>query len=295
MIKTFRLINIFKNFLIFLPLIFSNREIFFSDLTKLIISFFIFTVLTSICYATNDYTDRFKDNVNKLKSKKKILSKKILILLNIFLIILLFTIYKLNFFFNIHLVFYIVSFYLYNFICKNIFLLDILFLVSFYYLRIFYGAEVIDLAISYWFLSFFGSLFIILSIFKRMIQISVNNIKSNKKKIIVYSYKNYPFFKKIIFSFYLINIFIFIFYLYEIILPNTFGEFSSSETFYNQNIVILCLIFVFYLFWLTRLIKLVFKKKVKNDIYLFILKDKISYLYFAIPIMSYLFYKILYN
>ena len=84
-ISTFRMVNIFKNLLIFLPLIFSNREILFSDLSKLVFSFIIFTIITSICYATNDYTDRFRDRINKLKSSKKILKKKSVIFLNIFL------------------------------------------------------------------------------------------------------------------------------------------------------------------------------------------------------------------
>ena len=283
-ISNFRLVNVFKNFLIFLPLIFfnifSNREIFFNDLSKLIFGFIIFTIMTSICYATNEYTDRFRDRNNKLKKAKKNLNKQTVIFLNILLLLFIVFIYKFTIFFNFYLISYLFFFYLYNFFFKNLFLLDIILLVSFYNLRIFYGAEILNIPITYGFLLFFISIFIILSIFKRMIQISANNIKSNKKNIIIYSYKNYPFFKKIIFFSSLLNIFIFVFYLYEIISQNTSGAFSSTGTIYNPNIIILLLAFILYIFWLIRLIKLVFNEKINKDIYLFILKDKISQYFF---------------
>ena len=291
LISTFRLENSLKNILIFFPLVFSNREFLLNDILKLTFGVLIFTIMTSICYVTNDYTDRFKDKINKLKSLKKILNKKSVIFLNIFLFFFIAYLYKFTDLFNFYLILYLLFFYLYNFICKKIFLLDILFLISFYIIRIFYGAEMLQIVISYWFLIFFTTIFIILSTFKRMIQISVNNLTTEKNNIINYSYKDYTLFKNIIIISSIINFLIFAFYLYEIISPNTFNIFYSPETLYQQNIFVLVLVFLLYFFWLIRLIKLVLNEKIKKDIYIFILKDKISYFSFVFPALLYIFIK----
>ncbi len=74
--KIFRVENIFKNILIFFPLLISNRTPNTSDILMLIYGFLIFTFVTSICYATNDFTDLKKDLLNKLKTKKTTLKKK---------------------------------------------------------------------------------------------------------------------------------------------------------------------------------------------------------------------------
>ncbi len=292
LISIFRFENSLKNILIFFPLILSNKELLSNDILKLTFGFLIFVIMTSICYATNDYTDRFKDKINKLKSLKKVLNKKSVIFLNFFLLFFIICLYKFSDLFNFYLILYLLFFYLYNFFFKKIFLLDILFLISFYIIRIFYGAEMLQIEISYWFLIFFVTIFIILSVFKRMIQISANNLIKEKNNIINYSYKNYSLFKKIIIISSIINFLTFAFYLYEVISPNTFYILNSPETFYEQNIFVLVLTFLFYLFWLIRLIKLTFSEKLDEDIYIFILKDKISYFSFLFPGVIYIFYKI---
>ena len=165
-----RLENSFKNLLIFFPLFFSRREIVLNDVISLFIGFVIFTVMVSICYVTNDYTDRKKDKKNKLKSENIVLRRETIIVLNLLLIFKLIIIFQLTNFGNFYLIGYLITFYLYNFFLKNFFLLDVILLVSFYILRLFYGAELLDITISYWFLIFFSTLFLNLALFKRMIQ-----------------------------------------------------------------------------------------------------------------------------
>ena len=155
LISTFRLENSLKNILIFFPLIFSNRELLLNDILKLTLGVLIFTIITSICYVTNDYTDRFKDKINKLKFLKKVLNKKSVIFLNFFLLFFIIYLYKFSDLFNFYLILYLLFFYLYNFICKKIFLLYILFLISFYIIRIFYGAEMLQIVISRIYLNHF--------------------------------------------------------------------------------------------------------------------------------------------
>jgi len=287
LIVTFRIENIFKNFLIFSPLLLSNRLVTSADFFILTYGIIIFTVMTSICYATNDFTDKKKDLINKLKSDKKTLKKNTIILLNFFLLLFLLSLYVFTSLFNFYLIIYLVTFNIYNFFAKKLFLVDIIFLTSFYIIRMFYGSELINLNISYWFLLFFISLFLIFSIFKRMIQISVNKLKDKNNKIINYSIKDYPLLKKIVFISIIVNFFTVFLYLYELSSPNTFTFLSAPETRYEQSIIFLSIFFLAYVTILVRLINLVFNQKIKQDIYIFVLKDKtnyvllISYLLFA--------------
>ena len=290
-ISIFRLENSFKNILIFFPFLISEKNFFSSSLIDLCFGFIIFTTLTSICYATNDYSDQKRDEINKLKNKKKILNKKIIIILNIILCASLFLLYLYSPLFNLYLVLYLILFYNYNFFLKNYFLLDIIILVLFYIIRIFYGSTVLEIEISYWFLIFFSSLFINLSIFKRMIQISVNALKE-KNLIINYSYKNFYLLKNIIFLSFLINILSFILYIYEIFNPGSFGIFSSTFTSYKYELVPLIIFFIIYFFWFLRLVYLVINEKVNEDIYIFLIKDKFSYIFVVIPFVIILLYNV---
>ncbi len=276
--KIFRIENIFKNTLIFFPLLLSDRSANTSDVIALIGGFLVFTSMTMVCYATNDFTDYKKDLLNKLKAKKKILEKNAITTLNFFLILFLLLCFYYTNLINIYLIFYLIFFYLYNFLTKNFFLIDIVFLTSFYILRLYYGSELIGINISYWFLFFFTTFFLIFSTFKRIIQISMNNLVS-KNKIIAYSQNHYSLLKKIVIISTIVNLFIFILYLYELTYPDTFASFSAPETRYEQNILTLYTIFFLYSFGLIRIIRLVFNKKIKQDIYLFALKDKLNYVF----------------
>ena len=60
---TFRLENSLKNILIFFPFLLSEKNFFSTTLIDLFLGFLVFTFVTSICYATNDYTDKKKDIV----------------------------------------------------------------------------------------------------------------------------------------------------------------------------------------------------------------------------------------
>ena len=182
-LSIFRLENSLKNILIFFPLLFSGRGFVLDEIIQLFFGFLIFTFITSICYVTNDYTDRKIDKKNKLKLKNIAVKKETVVLLNIILFIFILTLSQVTNFVNIYLLLYLLLFFLYNYFLKFVFLLDIICLVSFYIVRIFYGSLLVDMFLSYWFLMFFISIFIILAIFKRMIQITTNKLnKTNENK-----------------------------------------------------------------------------------------------------------------
>ena len=108
--KIFRVENIFKNILIFFPILLSDRVANSTDITMLVYGFLLFTFMTSICYATNDFTDYKKDLLNKLKTKKTILKIKNVIVLNFFLLLFLIILFNFTNLVNFYLILYLVFF-----------------------------------------------------------------------------------------------------------------------------------------------------------------------------------------
>ncbi len=262
-----------KNILIFIPLILNSDFFFTENFLKVLFSFLFFCILTNIIYLTNDYSDRDTDKENKLKINKNIISSKFIIILNllIFISIILFNDF---FFVNVWLIFYLVAFYAYNFFLKKIFFIDLIVLKLFFILRILYGAEIINLELSFIFILFFFFIFGIMAAMKRFVQINVNKLET-KNKIIAYDYSKLNFLKFIIYIYFLFStsiLFVFcnngIFFNYEII----------DNLFYldlKNHILISNLIFIIYLIIFFRLFYFVNTNKIKIDILDHVLKDYI--------------------
>ena len=185
---------------------------------------------------------------------------------------ILFLSVKLDLFSN-YLILYIFSFYIYTFKTKFIKFFDLIFLNSFYIFRLLYGCDLVDIEISYWFIIFFSTLFFILSIFKRIIQIKINNLKKTNK-IISYSHKDISFLKKLIFNLIFINSLTFLIYIFQ-------GEtvylqaLSSNSTYIDFDKTSYAIIFFIYLLNLIILTKKVFKENIKKDIFNFVINDKL--------------------
>ena len=277
-VSIFRLENSLKNVLIFFPLLFSKKVIIDSEIESLFFGFLFFIFMTSVCYVTNDYSDRFIDKINKLKkNKNNKITKEIVIVLNVVLgLTILILALKTNTI-NYYIPLYLSLFFSYNFFFKRIKFFDILFLVAFYVVRLFYGAEMSNVNISYWFIIFFISIFLILALFKRMLQIFNNQLK-NKNKIIQYSYKDIPILKKIIISAAVINSLTLLTFIAELSFPSTLSYLSSDVTRYSYNIYFLSVILIVYVYWLLRIINIVFKHTIKQDFYFFIIRDKTTYI-----------------
>ena len=260
----------FKNFLIFLPIIFSNQNINSSDLVSLFFGFIIFFIITNIIYIINDYTDKENDKDNKLKLKNNIgylISKQNFFFINFLLIIFLILLFKTNYF-NKYIFLYISNFYLYNFLLKKIKLLDLISLNIFYLARLGYGAELVGVELSLMFVTFFSTLFFILSIFKRIIQINVNNL-DYKNQIISYNHNDIYLLKILTFLLLALNI-LTIFFLFDP--PDIF---SSINTKFDYEIISLFPVIIFYSLNFLRLINFRFNNKIKVDIFQFVVQDKL--------------------
>ncbi len=260
-----------KNFLIFLPMIFSYN-ISYENFLNCLIGFIVFSIIVNVCYLTNNYVDQKIDKLNKLKKKNEQIPKKKLIFLNYLIIFFILTLYFFNFF-SWFLFLYLFLFYLYTFFLKKIFLIDILVLSIFYLIRIYYGSDIIDQNISIGFTIFFFSLFATLAVYKRIIQINVNNLK-DKNSLIAYTIKELNFLKYFSDGFILISIILLSnFLIIRSSLFNFFFEFNFSGSHAVGSIILILFIFNLY-----RIRKLVFFNKIKKDIVDYVFTDKYAIL-----------------
>jgi len=256
-----------KNLIIFLPLITSSKLFDLNNITDLIISLFSMIIITSVCYITNDFKDREADKLNLLKKRKNLprfINLKFIIILNLSLI---FLILVSQFFFEYILFtfYYLGTFYIYIFFAKKVQYVDILFLIFFYIFRIYYGAHIADIEITKIFISFFITLFLTLSIYKRLIQIRKNRLKE-KNSIISYSINDIQKLKNFLIISIISNNFIFVSYLYN---DKNILNISPDENFEFLIILILNI------FTHTRIYRLFINNKINEEFYNFILKDKL--------------------
>ncbi len=264
----------YKNLLIFLPIIVSNNLILFLDYSKIITASIIFFLITNLCYLINDYTDRHIDKLNKLKKRTKKLNFKniykyiFFYLLIIGGVIIFFDQQK-----NYYIYLYLINFLLYNFYFKKKKYLDLIFLTNFYLIRVFYGCQLFDLRISFGFIIFLFLFFFSFGVYKRIIQISVNKIKSDNK-IISYSNKDNNFLKKIIYNLIFLN-----FIIFQLYIALNLKIFKADYLMYfyqDFNLYSLLFLDLIYVFFIFRIIYTLSKNLIKDDVYIFFIKDKIT-------------------
>ena len=278
-LKFTKLNHSIKNLLIIFPVLASGIPINEISITIFYKGFLALIFLTSACYILNDLHDRDVDKLNKLKKNKFIYTKttSLIFFLAISLLLIFFILINEEIKFKF-LIFYFINFIIYNYFAKKIKFLDILLLVNFYNLRIFFGADIFDIEPTNGFILLNFTFFLILSITKRKIQINVNNLK-NKNNLIPYNIKDSRSLNLVAqFCFYLINL-ILIFYYFQYF---NFLKIEKSFTFLFlgtnldlYKIFVSHLIFLIYYLYIN---KLLLSKKIKIDIYDFIIKNKWSYI-----------------
>ena len=277
--KFTKIIHSIKNLLIIFPILASGIPIGEINISIFYKGLFALVLLTSACYILNDLKDRNIDKKNRLKKNKFIYSKNIswIIFLSILLLLIFFIITNNEVKFKF-LIFYFLNFLIYNYFVKKIKFLDILFLVNFYNLRVFFGADIFDIEPTKGFILLNFTFFLILSITKRQIQINVNKLKY-KNNLIPYSKKDIASLKLIMqFCFYLINL-ILIFYYFQY-----FNFFKIEKSFIflflgtNLDLYKIFVSHIFFLIYYIYINKLLLSKKIKIDIYDFIIKNKWSYI-----------------
>lgn len=194
--KLFRVKHYIKNLFIFTTLIFGG-QLFTSDFYKMLIGFITFCLISSSIYIINDIADYEIDKKTKSKKNEPIASnqiskKKGLIIALILLIVSLLTNYFTS---SIYSYIFISAYFLlnlfYSFIGKKIPYLELIIMSGFYLLRIFYGAQILNVNVSVVLILtvVFGSLYIVLM--KRTLEMK------NKKSRKVFKYYNKELLRKL--------------------------------------------------------------------------------------------------
>lgn len=166
-LKLVRVHQWIKNLFIFIPLIFSGTITDIFHIVNSIIIFFSFSLIASFVYIMNDIKDVQDDRKHPQKRYRPIASGEISVTRAYIIgFALLLCAFGLTYFINhqtyIVLGVYILSNIVYTFYVKKIVIWDILFLASFYIMRILAGAIAIEVPVTSWLIltAFFATLFI---------------------------------------------------------------------------------------------------------------------------------------
>jgi len=165
--------QILKNFVIFIPLIFTLDQWSINELSSILAnSFLCFLALSSasiIGYQANDLIDKKFDKKHPSKklrpiANNEISNREIFIFITIFLILGIIFSLVVNFYILILFFSYIILSFLYSYQLKNFIIVDSISITIFYIIRMIAGAYSITLSISIWLyiLTFLSTLFIIL-------------------------------------------------------------------------------------------------------------------------------------
>tara|TARA_B100000959_G_scaffold280995_1_gene343986 strand:+ start:1905 stop:2777 length:873 start_codon:yes stop_codon:yes gene_type:complete len=264
-----------KNLLIFVPLFFTiDKWILYgyTDIQTLIfkslLTFFSFCCCSIIGYQINDFIDKNLDKFHPVKKNRPIAKNEIK---NIELLVFVFLVFIVGGFFaylvNINVLFlfilYLLLSIIYSYIFKNYFLMDLIFIVVFYIVRMSAGTIAISFDISIWLYILTGiSSFLIITI-KRVSE-SNNKLNNTRSNISFYGNK---VFKRLIFFLGILTCFTYLIY-------------SVLEVFENQKNWIFILTSFFFFTGIIRYIQLTNddnKGEFPEEI---ILKDK--YIFLAI-------------
>ena len=189
-LRLIRIKHYLKNILIFLPLFFSGNVLSTKLLLITCLSFFIFSLSSSVVYIFNDISDIENDRNHPIKKYRPLASGSIsiktavIILVLFLLLIILGTIYI---YFKTHNILSILIPFIYIFLnvlyskgLKNVAIIDLVILTSGFIFRVIYGAVNIDVTVSkyLYLMIIFGSYY--LSLGKRREEIIKNGEKSRK-------------------------------------------------------------------------------------------------------------------
>ena len=257
-----------KNFIIFLPIIFSEKLSNYDYYNNLIIAFIIFSLTASLIYIINDITDIKIDKLHPIKrNKKPIANGSLSIQFAVYILIFIFTLIVLLIYLNpkllLHVSSYIFLNFLYNFFLKKIPILDIILLSIGYVIRLDVGSLVISvqsswlMVVTIFFLAFF-----VLSL-KRMAEFNIDYKKrdslafytTTKLNILIFSS---GFLFVFFYSFYIIIlnnnlvlslpiIFFFIYRYYKKAIYKGNGEFPIDLVLRDKILLFTSLLFISYL------------------------------------------------
>lgn len=177
-LKAARIYQWTKNLLLFVPLITSHNILNLKLLVINILGFIAFGLCASATYIMNDLFDLESDRKHPRKKNRPFASGDLSISTGILMSgILGLSGLLLSFFLQFDFLFYIVVYILltslYSFFLKKLVLVDVLTLAGLYTIRIFAGAQLIGVKVSFWLFAFSIFLFFGLALVKRCTELQV--------------------------------------------------------------------------------------------------------------------------
>lgn len=184
-----------KNLLIFVPIIFSDKQKYFQDFKQLILGFCVFCLLSSAVYVMNDIKDMEQDRLHPIKKNRPIANGDITINEGWgTLCLLLFLCFILNFPLSMdNVLFWIVpvTYFIFNIIYshggKNYPILDIMLLSLGFVLRVYYGGILARVEVSSWLYFTTLSAALYLSVGKRRNEFLYKTEKMTRKSLSHYN------------------------------------------------------------------------------------------------------------
>lgn len=195
-LKLMRPKHYIKNFLIFLPLLFSGKLLNLSNILITLGGVICFSLIASSIYIINDIKDKDKDRKHKTKCNRPIASGKIsvknaiifmfvlLILVTVLVIVMNLSILSIGF-----LALYFILNLAYSLGLKNIPLIDIFILVSGFVIRVLFGASILSITVSNWLYLTVIAISFYLGLGKRRNEIMKTG--SNTRKVLKYYTKEF--------------------------------------------------------------------------------------------------------
>lgn len=166
-LKLIRVTQWYKNFVIFLPLLFGGYLFNLLDVGLMILGFFSLCFISSVNYIINDFVDRKKDKFNPEKKDKPLVTGVIsdiqaLIVLFFFLAASILLALFLPYLFLFSVIALFVLSQLYSLFFKNEVFLDVLFIAINFVVRAVSGTFIVQASISPWLIlcTFFLSMFL---------------------------------------------------------------------------------------------------------------------------------------
>ena len=188
-LKLIRWKHYLKNVLLFLPFALSTTyEI--SELLNLGIGFIAFSAIASCIYIINDIKDIDADREHITKRFRPLASGKFSVKSAlVWAMILAFLAFSLGIFLKSGSVWFLLTYFVLNLaytnLGKKIRFVDILFLSSFYLIRVFFGAHISSVEVTTWFIATLSVIFITLALNKRYMELA----NSKKEKLVKRDYE----------------------------------------------------------------------------------------------------------
>ncbi len=266
-----------KNLLLFVPLITSHTFHSVDSFFKLTLAFFAFNFVASAGYLCNDLSDLESDRLHPRKKYRALAAGNLpissgIVLAVLFLIGGLAIAAEISLYFlAVVLVYFIISF-LYSARLKKIAIYDVFILALLYSVRVYAGAIVINVALSYWLISFSTFMFLSLALVKRyaeLMLIKKELTRQNKRR--EYSIEDLSLLQTMGIASGFLAIIVFSLYINS---PEVALLYSKPKLLWTISLL--------FLFWITRIWHITNHGKMTDDPIIFAIKDVTSYCIFFI-------------